>query len=119
MVDVTYPTTTAERSHQGQLPGLGLDGEKHVTELMEWREKNPKAWSAIEDKAVELLVKSFQFGGDGYISSRYLVAYAQNELFVQMNNNWSAALARVLMQENVLLRHAFRTRKSASDGYVS
>lgn len=108
-----FPIYFAERDIQGQLPGLGLDGERHVNDLMAWAEANPEAWD-------DMVREGFRQARTGRVSAKRLVENMRAKHRVSFNNNWTAALARVLEAKYPkTFGGKFRMRKAKSDGYVS
>lgn len=99
------------RSMQGQLSGLGLEGERDVSEARAWIAENRDAWDFMVDNARRLHRK-------GYVSANYLVNMVRNELHVKVKNGYAPVLSRIMEQEHPDLQGAFRMHKSQSDGYV-
>lgn len=99
------------RSMQGQLSGLGLDGEKDVKEAQAWIDANEYAWNFMVRNARRLHRK-------GYVSANYLVNMVRNELHVKVKNGYAPVLARIMENECPDLKGAFRMHKSQSDGFV-
>ena len=110
---IEYERTAEPRSHQLQLPNMDEKGEKHVNDLMEWIDGNTDAMTFMVSLAL-------QRAQSGRVSAKQLVEDMRAHYRVTFNNNWTAALARVL--ENMFpetLGGKFRMRKAKSDGYVS
>lgn len=99
------------QSNQGQLEGLGLKGEQDVTEAQEWIDAHPLEWLYMIHNA-RRLKRSVDF-----VSANYLVNMVRNEHRVSVPNGLAPAFARLMMHECPDLRGAFKTYKSASDGY--
>lgn len=99
------------RSMQGQLRGLGLDGEKDVQEAQAWIEANEYAYNFMVRNARRLKRK-------GYVSANYLVNMVRNELHVKVKNGYAPALARIMERQYPELEGAFKKHRSQSDGYV-
>lgn len=99
------------RSLQGQLPGLGIEGEKDVQEAQAWIGENPNAYEFMVRNARRLKAK-------GYVSANYLVNMVRNELHVSIKNGYAPALARIMEKQFSDLKGAFKMHRSQSDGYV-
>ncbi len=99
------------RSNQGQIPGLGIEGERDVQEAQAWIDANPNAYEFMVRNARRLKAK-------GYVSANYLVNMVRNELHVSIKNGYAPALARIMEQRHPDLKGAFRMHKSQSDGFV-
>ncbi len=100
-----------KRGVQGQIRGIGLEGEKDVKEAQAWIDANGHAYRFMVRNARRLHRK-------GYVSANYLVNMVRNELHVKVKNGWSPALARIMENDFPDLKGAFRMYKSQSDGFV-
>ena len=98
-------------SLQGQIPGLGLEGEQDVQEAQAWIADNPEAYEFMVQNARRLKAK-------GYVSANYLVNMVRNELHVAIKNGTAPAIARIMEKQFPDLEGAFRKHRSQSDGFV-
>ncbi|MCI8425690.1 MAG: hypothetical protein HFJ72_08555 [Adlercreutzia sp.] len=98
-------------SAQLAAPGWGDPGEAMTARARAFRDGHPGIWRAMVDKGEALARRN------GYVSVKYLIEYARNELFAQIRNADSPAYARLMREDSPVIGAAIRTHRSKCDAF--
>lgn len=104
---------------QLSLEAPGVTGAKIMSDAMDWRNRNLRAWTLMTQKANERYAEGrrtsiAELAEDARYSMR-LEGYTDG---FRVNNTLRAGLARLMLKENPHLSKVIEVRKSKADWYL-
>lgn len=91
-----------------------VDVTEHALALKAWRDAHPDEWEYMKNDALSQAAE-----GRRRVSAKDLVEAMRRARRVKFNNNWTAALARVLEAEHPELAGMFVKKHASADGVVA